>query len=59
MKKKSLEEMLISSVLFCPSCLAQVQQRLSLCYINYVVLNVKLKKANSLRTFKKEKTAIF
>jgi len=59
MKKKSLVEMLISSVPFCQSCLAQIQLRLSLCYINYVVLNVKLKKANSLRTFNKEKTAIF
>ena len=53
--------MLISSVpfRFFLSCLAQVHQRLSLCYINYVVLNNKLKKTTSLKTFTKETTAIF
>ena len=57
-ESKSLVEMLISSVPFFPSCLAQVHRRLSLCYINYVVLNNKLKKATSLWTLKNETTAI-
>ena len=53
-ENKSLVEMLLNSVPFCPSCVAQVQQMLSLCYINYVVLSNKLKKATALKTFRKK-----
>ena len=53
-ENKSLVEMLLNSVPFCPSCVAQVQQMLSLCYINYVVLNNKLKKATALKTLRKK-----